>query len=428
LIGWLVWVAWHCCLQMMMSPMLSPIRADGTVEGGVDDVSSSPEHGGVSANAESASLDEAIDTISSGDELEAIIGSGGGGAATRTGGGGMLTWPSPNGRIARTISEQIDSSPAAREFEAEMLRSEADDDAREGQHLVQAELLRSEADDATAAESHVNAAELEEERRQQASGAAAVRIQAAARGRQGRARAQQQRDHAAFASYLPSAQHEPEQEPEPEHEPEQEQPPQLPSTVVKALKHAPVEVVPQPEEAARSRDEQQDDAPPPAQEARSTRRQLQFDEGPGGAGLLSTHQLMVAVPQPGDDDDGTSPFSPSPFDGEHALLSAAGSRDSLLPPSAVAPPAAAAVAAPESYEAVAAAAASAAVLNGMETSEQLESGDGDGSTDSFSPSSAGPTPPKLHPASPFYSARDAVDAPAEVSYLRCFFSHDNVPA
>lgn len=97
--------------QMMMSPMLSPIRADT-----IDEVSS-PEHGGVAALVEVASLDHAIGTISSGDDetdrrlTQQVI------SAPVT-----LTWPSPNGRIARSISKQIDSSPAAQEFEDEMLR------------------------------------------------------------------------------------------------------------------------------------------------------------------------------------------------------------------------------------------------------------------------------------------------------------------
>ena len=111
--------------QMMMSPMLSPIRADT-----IDDVSS-PEHGGVAAlvEVEVASLDDAIGTISSGDDemdrrlTQQVI------SAPVT-----LTWPSPNGRIARSISEQIDSSPAAREFEDEMLRH--DDERKEATEVA----------------------------------------------------------------------------------------------------------------------------------------------------------------------------------------------------------------------------------------------------------------------------------------------------
>jgi hypothetical protein len=115
------------CDQMMMSPMLSPIRADT-----IDDVSS-PEHGGVAAlvEVEVASLDDAIGTISSGDDemdrrlTQQVI------SAPVT-----LTWPSPNGRIARSISEQIDSSPAAREFEDEMLRH--DDERKEATEVAAA--------------------------------------------------------------------------------------------------------------------------------------------------------------------------------------------------------------------------------------------------------------------------------------------------
>lgn len=111
-------------------------------------------------------------------------------------------------------------------------------------------------------------------------------------------------------------------------------------------------------------------------------------------------QLMVAVPQPGDEVDGTSPFSPSPFDGEQAAIFAAGS-STLLPSSAVS--------APVSHG------PGRTIPRAIDTSEQIDVGEGDASTDSFSPTSAGPTPPKVYPSSPFYSHQDAVRAPASVS-------------
>ena len=112
-------------------------------------------------------------------------------------------------------------------------------------------------------------------------------------------------------------------------------------------------------------------------------------------------QLMVAVPQPGDEADSTSPFSPSPFDGEQTAINAADS-STLVPPSAVS--------APVSHGPTA-----WTVPAAIYTSQQIEAGEGDASTDSFSPSSAGPTPPKVNPTSPFYSYQDAVRAPASVS-------------
>ena len=110
---------------------------------------------------------------------------------------------------------------------------------------------------------------------------------------------------------------------------------------------------------------------------------------------------MVAVPQPGDEIDSTSPFSPSPFDGAHASMNAAGS-SSLLPLYAVQAPASHGPAASPSP-------------GSIDTSEKIDVGEGDASTDSFSPTSAGPTPSKLFPTSPFYSHQDAVRAPAAVS-------------
>ena len=110
---------------------------------------------------------------------------------------------------------------------------------------------------------------------------------------------------------------------------------------------------------------------------------------------------MVAVPQPGDEVDSTSPFSPSPFDGEYASMHAAGA-SSLLPLSAVrAPVSHVPTVSPRS--------------GSIDTSDKIEVGEGDASTDSFSPTSAGPTPSKLFPTSPFYVHQDAVRAPAAVS-------------
>eukprot|EP01043_Picozoa_sp_COSAG02_P010464 COSAG02_NODE_368_length_23727_cov_364.814367_4_plen_130_part_00 len=111
-------------------------------------------------------------------------------------------------------------------------------------------------------------------------------------------------------------------------------------------------------------------------------------------------QLMVEVPQPGDEVDGTSPFSPSPFDGEQAAVVAAGS-STLVPASAVP--------APVSHG------PGRTIPRAIDTSEQIDVGEGDASTDSFSPTSAGPTPPKVYASSPFYSHQDSVCAPASVS-------------
>lgn len=110
---------------------------------------------------------------------------------------------------------------------------------------------------------------------------------------------------------------------------------------------------------------------------------------------------MVAVPQPGDEVDGTSPFSPSPFDGEQVAIIAEGS-STLLPPSVIPAP-------------VSHGPTKWTIPGAIDTSEQMEVGEGDASTDSFSPTSAGPTPPKVYPTSPLYSHQDAVRAPASVS-------------
>ena len=368
--------------QMMMSPMLSPIRATPSPAG-------TPLHGnGSGALAEaSASLDEAIATIDSEDDLNASVSDQD--QLDQGAGPGMLTWPSPGGRVARTISDQIDNSPAAREFEADMQFDHEEQRQAQSRGTSPFATLRREAPrTVVVASSNVTVvaaaggdggssrdARLLAERERRAEllaeveaeqHTAAVRIQAASRGRRGRTQAQMLR----------------------------QQVPQ-PATTVKVINILPAPVVVIVPAAAETAPEETL-APLQQQQplARCIRRQLQFEPP-----LV----LMVAVPQPGDplDDDGTSPFSPSPFDGETALLNSAGS-GSLLPPPAVI--------------AVPSATSTAADLLVVDVSdEQAEFGEG--STDSFSPSSTGPTPPKLTTESAFYSARDAVEAPEAGSGL-----------
>jgi hypothetical protein len=218
---------------MMMSPMLSPIRADT-----LDEVSS-PEHGGVAALVEVASLDDAIGTISSGDEMLRRPTQQAMKAAV------TLTWPSPNGRIARTISEQIDSSPAAQAFEDEMLRHGVHGSPRDTMHRVSPAAVASGFDGSAA------------KRKQTTEAAAAVCIQASFRGRRGRAHVQQLREATTRAAEV------------------QQRDEQLlaqQSTVVKMPVTDPCAGAPLPN------DEHIADPQLPQTQARSTRRQLQFDD------------------------------------------------------------------------------------------------------------------------------------------------------
>lgn len=159
-----------------MSPMLSPIRAGTSNE--FDDAGS-PEHGGVAALVD-ASSDENIGAISSGDTIVRRP------AQTMMSAAVTLNWPSPNGRIARTISEQIDSSPVAQEFEDEML---CQDISSSPCALVQ----HSSSSAAVSAGSDTD-------RKQVTEAAAALRIQASIRGMQGRMHAQQRRAAARHAA------------------------------------------------------------------------------------------------------------------------------------------------------------------------------------------------------------------------------------
>ncbi len=221
-------------LQMMMSPMLSPIRADT-----IDEVSS-PEHAGVAALVEVASLDEAIDTISSEDEMlrrptqQAMT-------AAMT-----LTWPSPNGRIARTISEQIDNSPAAQEFEDEMLRHGVHGSPRSMMHRVSPGLMGSGFDTTAVKRKQMT----------EATSAAAVCIQASFRGSRGRAHAQQLREASRRATDVQQRDDQPTQQ----------------STAVEMQVTDPYEGAPLPN------NEHITEPQPLQTQGRSTRRQLQFDD------------------------------------------------------------------------------------------------------------------------------------------------------
>ena len=252
--------------RLMMSPMLSPIRATGEI------AADGPQFGG--AGFAATALEER-------DGHGAEEGEEGPEPGQEDG----VNWPAPTSAIARSISEQIDSSSAALEFEAQV-----EDEARESQAL----------------DSSGAAALAEAE-------ASAIRIQAMCRGRAVRA----------HLSMRPSA-------------------------ICTAVKPAPADsamvVVVEDEPAAA------------VANGNPIRRQLQFDAP--AAGARAQVQLEVDMP-PEEFDDGSSPFSPSPFDGEHVLASVpdAPPDDATSPPS---PPS-----------------------NATE-----------GSTDSFSPSSAGSTPPK----------------------------------
>ena len=239
-------------LQMMMSPMLSPIRSDT-----VDEVSS-PEHGGVAALVEVASLDEAIDTISSEDEMLRRPTQPAMAAAV------TLTWPSPNGRIARTISEQIDSSPAAQEFEDEMLRHGVHGSPRSTMHHVSPGVMGSGFDSTAVKRKQMT----------EASSAAAVCIQASFRGSRGRAHAQQLREAPRHATEVQQR---------------EEQPLTQQSTAVEMQVTDPYPVAPLPE------NEHITEPQPVQTQGRSTRRQLQFDH-PAPVDVRAVPQVTQACP------------------------------------------------------------------------------------------------------------------------------------